>query len=187
MNLKAEKSHLDRYRTLATQIRAHALRMTHGGRSGHVGSMLSMAELLAVLYEKILRVDPKNIKALFKRAAIFLSYGDIDQALDDLDRVVRINPRMIPAIGNRAYLLEQTGRYGDAIADLKRILAPDPRNLNAMKHLGYTYRQMGDPDSALQWYQEALKLESDKARIKKLNKEIAELKNTAGRKYSERQ
>ena len=48
------------YLELATTIRAHSLRMTHGGRSGHVGSMLSMADLLAVLYETILRVDPKN-------------------------------------------------------------------------------------------------------------------------------
>jgi len=48
------------YREFATKIRAHALRMTHGGRSGHVGSMLSMADILAVLYESILRVDPKN-------------------------------------------------------------------------------------------------------------------------------
>jgi transketolase len=30
------------------------------GKSGHIGSMLSMPELLVVLYEKILNVDPKN-------------------------------------------------------------------------------------------------------------------------------
>ena len=48
----------ERYLELATTIRAHALMMTHGGQSGHVGSMLSMADLLAVLYEKVLRVDP---------------------------------------------------------------------------------------------------------------------------------
>ncbi len=47
-------------RNLANRIRAHCLRMTHDGASGHVGSMLSMAELVAVLYESILRVDPKN-------------------------------------------------------------------------------------------------------------------------------
>jgi transketolase len=34
--------------------------MTHRGKSGHVGSMLSMAEILAVLYGRILRVDPKR-------------------------------------------------------------------------------------------------------------------------------
>ena len=54
------ESHL---RELATKIRAHTLRMTHGGKSGHIGSMLSMADLLAVLYDKILRVDPNNFNA----------------------------------------------------------------------------------------------------------------------------
>jgi len=49
-------------RQLAKTIRAHCLRMTHHGKGGHIGSMLSMAELLAVLYERILKVDPKNPK-----------------------------------------------------------------------------------------------------------------------------
>jgi len=49
---------LDGCRTLARRIRAHCLRMTHRGRSGHVGSMLSMAELLSVLYTRVLNVDP---------------------------------------------------------------------------------------------------------------------------------
>lgn len=42
---------------LARCVRQHCLRMTHRGRSGHVGSMLSMAEILAVLYTRVLRVD----------------------------------------------------------------------------------------------------------------------------------
>lgn len=45
---------------LARRIRGHCLCMTHRGKSGHVGSMLSMAEIVAVLYERILRVDPRN-------------------------------------------------------------------------------------------------------------------------------
>jgi len=45
---------------LARTARAHCLRMTHHGKSGHVGSMLSMAELVSVLYKRILRVDPQN-------------------------------------------------------------------------------------------------------------------------------
>ena len=56
--MKTNGSQMEVYRTLATKIRMHCLRMTHGGRSGHVGSMLSMADILAVLYEKILRVRP---------------------------------------------------------------------------------------------------------------------------------
>lgn len=51
---------IDRYANLATKIRGHCLRMTHRGRSGHVGSMLSMADILSVLYQGILRVDPQH-------------------------------------------------------------------------------------------------------------------------------
>lgn len=45
---------------LARTVRGHCLRMTHRGKSGHVGSMLSMAEIIAVLYTRILRVRPQN-------------------------------------------------------------------------------------------------------------------------------
>lgn len=47
-------------REMARKVRAHCLRMTHHGQSGHVGSMLSMAELISVLYMRILHVDPEN-------------------------------------------------------------------------------------------------------------------------------
>jgi len=60
--MPAEETWVNDCRQLARKIRAHALRMTHRGKSGHVGSMLSMAELLAVLYTRILRVDPANPK-----------------------------------------------------------------------------------------------------------------------------
>lgn len=47
-------------KALAKRIRLHALRMTSRGSAAHIGSNFSMADLLAVLYGKILRVDPKN-------------------------------------------------------------------------------------------------------------------------------
>ena len=58
--MQATAEWVDHCKELSTTIRAHCLRMTHRGESGHVGSMLSMAEILSVLYERILRVDPAN-------------------------------------------------------------------------------------------------------------------------------
>lgn len=43
---------------LAVRIRCHALRMVHRVNASHIGTCLSMADLLAVLYGRILRVDP---------------------------------------------------------------------------------------------------------------------------------
>jgi len=45
---------------LARQIRIHALHMTSQGGSSHIGSALSVADLLAILYGRILRVDPAH-------------------------------------------------------------------------------------------------------------------------------
>ena len=45
-------------RALARRIRAHALRMTHNARASHIGSCLSMADIMAVLYGAVLRFDP---------------------------------------------------------------------------------------------------------------------------------
>jgi len=42
------------------RLRVHTIRMTHRAKASHVASSLSMAELLAVLYTRILQVDPEN-------------------------------------------------------------------------------------------------------------------------------
>ncbi len=51
------------YKAFAKKIRKNCLRMTHVGQSGHIGSMLSAADMMAVLYGgKVLKFDPKNPK-----------------------------------------------------------------------------------------------------------------------------
>ena len=43
---------------MAFRIRTHALRMVHDANASHIGTCLSMADLLAVLYGQVLRLDP---------------------------------------------------------------------------------------------------------------------------------
>ena len=47
-------------RAFGQAIRVRALEMVHRGRSAHIGSSLSMADLVAVLYAGALRVDPER-------------------------------------------------------------------------------------------------------------------------------
>lgn len=42
---------------LAKKIRRHAVDMTHVGKSSHVGSILSMADIIAVLYGQVMNFD----------------------------------------------------------------------------------------------------------------------------------
>jgi transketolase len=46
--------------SLARRLRAHSLRMISQAKTSHVGSCLSVADLLAVLYGSFLRIDPKQ-------------------------------------------------------------------------------------------------------------------------------
>jgi transketolase len=50
-------------KNLAKRIRAHALRMVHRANASHIGTCLSMADILAVLYSSVLRVDPARPEA----------------------------------------------------------------------------------------------------------------------------
>jgi transketolase len=47
-------------RQLALKIRRHAVWMTHRGKSSHVASVLSIADILAVLYGRVLRKRPSE-------------------------------------------------------------------------------------------------------------------------------
>ena len=49
-------------RGLALRLRRHVIRMTHLGQSSHVGSCLSMADIMSMLYGRIMRVDPSQPK-----------------------------------------------------------------------------------------------------------------------------
>lgn len=45
---------------LCTRLRIHILRMVNRAKSSHIGSNYSIVEILAVLYNEILKLDPKN-------------------------------------------------------------------------------------------------------------------------------
>ena len=66
-------------KNLAKKVRKHVLRMTSTGKSSHVGSALSIADILAVLYStmSIFPDDPKNAK----RDRFILSKGHAGAAV----------------------------------------------------------------------------------------------------------
>lgn len=70
----------DELREFARRIRVHVLRMTHRSRSSHVGSGLSIADILAVLYGTALRVDPRQ-PTWDRRDRFILSKGHAAAAL----------------------------------------------------------------------------------------------------------
>ena len=67
-------------RVLAWLIRRHGLEMTHISRGSHIGAVLSAAEIVAVLYTGVLRVDPEN-PGWMDRDRVILSKGHAGAAM----------------------------------------------------------------------------------------------------------
>lgn len=65
---------------LAWKIRRHGIEMTHISQGSHIGSVLSVADIISVLYNDILNVDPKNPK-MSERDRIILSKGHAGAAI----------------------------------------------------------------------------------------------------------
>lgn len=47
-------------KVLSKRIREHGIKMTSSGKSSHIGSVLSIADIIAVLYANVLKVNPRN-------------------------------------------------------------------------------------------------------------------------------
>ena len=67
-------------RVLAWLIRRNGLEMTHLSRGSHIGSVLSVAEIIAVLYSSVLHVDPKE-PTMPDRDRLILSKGHAGSAV----------------------------------------------------------------------------------------------------------
>ena len=64
---------------LAAQLRYTAVQMSHRSKAAHLASSLSCIDILTVLYEKILKINPK--KKNNKRDRFILSKGHAAAAL----------------------------------------------------------------------------------------------------------
>jgi len=67
-------------RVLAWLIRRNALEMSHISRGSHIGSVLSCAEIIAVLYTRVLHVDPARPR-MPERDRLVLSKGHAGSAI----------------------------------------------------------------------------------------------------------
>ena len=67
-------------RVLAWLIRRHGLEMTHLSRGSHIGAIFSVAEIIAVLYTKVLRIRPDDPKWP-ERDRLILSKGHAGAAV----------------------------------------------------------------------------------------------------------
>ena len=123
-----------------------------------------------VYYDRALEADPENLLAL-NNCAYFMAEEGIE--LDKAERMSAICVRQQPdndtAIDTYAWIFFKQKKYLKAKEMIDRALvieADDPQS-DVLHHAGDIYYMNGDPEAAVEFWEEALKLDPDNKLLKK--------------------
>ncbi|MFL6329200.1 MAG: tetratricopeptide repeat protein [Nitrososphaeraceae archaeon] len=76
-------------------------------------------------------MDPNNKNAINNKAALLVSLGKFDQAIQYYDKALSIDPNNVRAPINKGRSLSQLHRFEEAISNYDRTLKIDPQNTDA--------------------------------------------------------
>ena len=83
------------------------------------------------VYERVLKLDPKNLPLLDMLGVMFIKAGLLDKAEDCLRRAVLLAPNNVPIRFNLGLVLYRTGRTQEALTQMRYVLKLNPENETA--------------------------------------------------------
>jgi tetratricopeptide (TPR) repeat protein len=107
-------------------------------------------------FNKILKDDPRHLKALYNRALAAGLIEDYRSAIEDLGSCIALDPNYSLAYYSRAYWEEYTGNDADAKKDYEVCIRLDPKNFDAYFGLAYVYKNLKEHDKACETVSKAI-------------------------------
>ena len=120
-----------------------------------------LADSAFVLYQKSILYDPENYMALNNCAYYLACEGrDLDKALSMIETASAAEPDNATTLDTYAWVLFKRKDYAKAHEIIDRTMElTDERSEEILEHAGDIYFMDGDPDGALEFWKEALKLD----------------------------
>jgi tetratricopeptide (TPR) repeat protein len=115
-------------------------------------------EQAAKAYQLAIQRDPQNLQAHSNLGYVYAQLGHSDEAIQENLRVLQLNPNDYVSHRNLALLYRDSGRLDEAINEAQRVVEVAPENElgTAYVLLGSLYEASGQPDAALEAYQQAV-------------------------------
>ncbi len=117
----------------------------------------------ALIYRKVLEVDPAHVDARQGLADVQLATGDFAAALAGYDALLAEHPDHPPVLANRGLALHRLGRGREAEASIARAAALAPSDPDIRMNLANLDREAGRLDDAVAGYQAALAAAPERA------------------------
>jgi tetratricopeptide (TPR) repeat protein len=114
-------------------------------------------------YGEAIRINPKQIKAIYNRGVAWLEKGDNDRAIADYTEVIRLDPKDPDPLDGRGLVYRIMGEYDRAITDYNAAIKLDPKSSKGFVGRGAAYQGKGDNDRAIADYNEAIRLDPKSA------------------------
>ena len=89
--------------------------------------------------DKLLKIEPQNIDALYLRAYFYLSTEQKQKALEDYTAILNLETTHDGALTNRALLYMEEEKYDLAMTDINRRIKNDPKNWMALYDRAYCH------------------------------------------------
>jgi Flp pilus assembly protein TadD len=106
-------------------LNAYGLALAGSGRAGDAYA----------IFERVLKIDPTNAKALQNHGIVALQNGDEASARDHLLRALQLNPDLPLTLNTLGVLYAREQRFPDAIQMWSRAISLDRRQYDAMYNL----------------------------------------------------
>jgi len=123
-------------------------------------------EAAQVLYDGILKAEPKHADALNLSGAIAAQTGRLQYAMRLFDRAIAVNPRLAFAHYNRGSALRELYRFTDAVASYDRAIALKADYADAHTGRGGILQYLKQIDAALASHDRAIAIDPESARAR---------------------
>jgi len=117
----------------------------------------------ASIYEELLRINPKNVKARNNLALLLDREGDREGALEALDRCLNDDPDCVQAKINRGAILASLARYREAERDLLAAVRQDSGNAEGHFNLGLLSIRKGLWADAVPYLRRSIELDASRS------------------------
>lgn len=110
-----------------------------------------------MLFESVLKVAPRNVKASYNLGVIYMKEGSYNKAEYYFNRALNIYPLYYDAYMGFAFMHYYKGEWENALKEVKYALDIFKKNENAYALLAELYSKLGQKDKVIETYLEGIK------------------------------